>query len=178
MMNAMSVMEDAYVASSASTTPTLYSDAAWLYARYAASVSPSTVANHAACSVTFGLWRRDGSLSSCSSATVGSETCCSPARLVYTSRKYDHVTPLLHDLYWLWISDRIIFRLTVLAYRCSQGLAPPYLADDLHRVADVGSRLQSASTTALVVSNTVHSTTRTAHFLLQILECGTGFNSG
>jgi hypothetical protein len=82
------------------------------------------------------------------------------ARLVYGSRKYDHVTPLLRDLHWLRVPERIAFRLAVLVYRCQHGIAPPYLADELHRVADVGprQRLRSAATTALVVPNTAHST--------------------
>ena len=82
------------------------------------------------------------------------------ARLIYGSRKYDHVTPLLRDLHWLRVPERITFRLAVLAYRCQNGLAPPYLADELHRVADVESRrrLRSASTAALVVPVTAHST--------------------
>ena len=82
------------------------------------------------------------------------------ARLIYASRKYDHVTPLLRDLHWLRVPERITFRLAVLAYRCQHDLAPPYLADDLHRVADVDSRrrLRSASTAALVVPATAHST--------------------
>jgi hypothetical protein len=82
------------------------------------------------------------------------------ARLVYGSRKYDHVTPLLRDLHWLRVPERITFRLAVLAYRCQNGLAPQYLADEFHRVADVESRrrLRSASTAALVVPVTAHST--------------------
>jgi len=82
------------------------------------------------------------------------------ARLVYGSRRYEHVTPLLRDLHWLRVPDRITFRLAVLAYRCQNGLAPPYLADELHRVADVESRrrLRSASTAALIVPDTVRST--------------------
>jgi len=75
------------------------------------------------------------------------------ARLIFGSRKYDHVTPLLHELHWLRVPERISFRLAVLVYRCQHGLAPPYLADDLQRVADIESRqrLRSASTLALVV---------------------------
>ena len=82
------------------------------------------------------------------------------ARLVFGSRKYDHVTPLLRDLHWLRVPERITFRLAVLVYRCQHGLAPPYLADEFQRVADVGSRqrLRSAATTALVVPKSVHST--------------------
>jgi len=81
-------------------------------------------------------------------------------RLIYTSRKFDHVTPLLHDLHWLRIPEGITFRLAVLAYRCQNVLAPQYLADDLHQVAEVESRrrLRSAATAALIVPATARST--------------------
>ena len=62
------------------------------------------------------------------------------ARLVFGSRKYDHVTPLLHDLHWLCVPEHITFQLTVLVYRCQHGLALLYLADDPQRVADIESR--------------------------------------
>jgi len=83
----------------------------------------------------------------------------SAVRLAYVSRKYNHVTPLLTDLQWLRVLERITFRLAVLVYRCQHGIAPPYFANELHRVADVESRqrLRSAATT-LVVPNTVHAT--------------------
>jgi len=59
---------------------------------------------------------------------------------VGSGRKYDHITPLLHDLHWLPFPERITFRLAVLAYRCQHGLAPTYLAYELHWVADDDSR--------------------------------------
>jgi len=59
------------------------------------------------------------------------------ARLIYRSRKFDHVTSLLHNLHWLRILVRITFWMVVLAYRCQNGLAPQYLADNLHQVAEV-----------------------------------------
>jgi len=63
------------------------------------------------------------------------------AWLVYGSRKYDHVTPLLKDLHWLHIAERIAFQLAVPVYRCQHGIASPNLANELHRVAaDVESR--------------------------------------
>jgi len=40
------------------------------------------------------------------------------ARLVFSTRKYEHITPLLRDLHWLRVSDRIEFKLSVLVYRC------------------------------------------------------------
>jgi hypothetical protein len=82
------------------------------------------------------------------------------ARLIFTARKYDHITPLLRDLHWLRMPERITFRLAMLVYRCQQGTAPQYLSEQLHRVADIESRwpLRSASTAALVVPLTRHST--------------------
>ena len=77
------------------------------------------------------------------------------ARLVYSSRRYeyDHVTPLLRELHWLRMSQRIDYKLAVLVYRCLNGLAPSYLANDLRCVADLDARrcLRSASTSTLVV---------------------------
>ena len=70
------------------------------------------------------------------------------------------MTPLLHDLHWLRVSERITFRLAVLVNRSQHGPAPPYLADELQRVADIESRqrLRTASTLALVVRSSMNST--------------------
>ena len=75
------------------------------------------------------------------------------ARLVCSARKYDHITPLLMDLHWLGVRERIDHKLAVLAYRCLHDLAPQYLSAELCRVCDVVSRrrLRSAASTALVV---------------------------
>lgn len=82
------------------------------------------------------------------------------ARLVCHGRKYDHITPLLYDLHWLRVPERITFRLSVLVYRCQCGQAPSYLADELHRIADDGGRqgMRSASTASLLVPATKRST--------------------
>lgn len=82
------------------------------------------------------------------------------ARLVHSSRKYDHVTPLLQELHWLKMRQRIEFKLAVLVYRCLHGTAPSYLSNELHRVADLDARrrLRSSSTDALVIPTTRLST--------------------
>jgi len=82
------------------------------------------------------------------------------ARLIFSARKYDHVTPLLRELHWLRVPERIAFRLATLAYRCQHELAPHYLAVQLCRVSDNESRqrLRSASTVDLLVPRTKHST--------------------
>lgn len=75
------------------------------------------------------------------------------ARLIFRSARHDHITPLLHELHWLRIRERIDFRLAVLTFRCLHGLAPPYLASDLQLVSAVESRrrLRSADRQQLVV---------------------------
>jgi len=75
------------------------------------------------------------------------------ARLVFSARRSEHITPLLCDLHWLRVPERIWFRLCVLTYRCLNGTAPSYLAESICRVADVEGRrhLRSSATTALIV---------------------------
>jgi hypothetical protein len=82
------------------------------------------------------------------------------ARLVFSARKYDHVTSLLKDLHWLRVPERIDYRLALLVYRCLHGIAPSYLANELTRVADQESRqrLRSSSTATLIVPPTRLST--------------------
>ena len=82
------------------------------------------------------------------------------ARLVFSRSKYDHVTPLLQELHWLRIEQRIEFKLSVLVFRCLNGLAPSYLSRDLQRVSELVARrrLRSSSTSTLVVPPTRLST--------------------
>ena len=64
------------------------------------------------------------------------------ARLVFSVRRSEHVTPLLCELHWLKVPERIQFRLCILAYRCLHGTAPTYLADSLHlTTATEGNRM-------------------------------------
>ena len=58
------------------------------------------------------------------------------ARLIYSRRKHDHVTPLLKELHWLRVPERIRFRLAVLVFKWSNKTAPQYLIDDLQWSAD------------------------------------------
>jgi len=72
----------------------------------------------------------------------------------------------------------IEYKLAVLVYRCLHGLAPPYLANDLRRVADLGMRrrLRSASTHALIVPPSRLSTVGDRAFPVATVrdcECGT-----
>jgi hypothetical protein len=52
----------------------------------------------------------------------------------------EYITPLRRELHWLKVPQRVEFRLRVLAYRCLHGEAPAYLAEGLHRIANIDSR--------------------------------------
>jgi len=82
------------------------------------------------------------------------------AWLIFSSRKYDHVTPLIHEVHWLRMRQWIEYKLAVLVYRCLHGLAPPYLASDLQPVADLDDRrrLRLSLTDVLNVPSTHLST--------------------
>ena len=72
--------------------------------------------------------------------------------LIYSRRKYDRVTPLLKELHWMRVPERLKFRLAVLVFKCRNKTSPQYLADDLQWAADDSSRkrLRSASSNKLV----------------------------
>ena len=51
------------------------------------------------------------------------------ARVVTGTRKFDHITPVLRQLHWLQVRQRITFKLAMIVFKCLHGLAPSYLAD-------------------------------------------------
>ena len=75
------------------------------------------------------------------------------ARLVFSARRSDHITPLLQELHWLRVPERIQFRLCVLAYRCLHGTAPSYIADDTRLTSGIEAcrRLRSSSASTMTV---------------------------
>ena len=69
------------------------------------------------------------------------------ARVITGTRKFDsgfsHI--LHHDLHWLDVLQRVIFKLCTTVYKCPHGLAPRYLAELCFPVADVAGRRQLRS---------------------------------
>ena len=51
------------------------------------------------------------------------------ARIVSRSKKSDHITPVLKELHWLPVKERIDHKLLTLAYSCMEGTAPAYLQE-------------------------------------------------
>ena len=75
------------------------------------------------------------------------------ARLVFLCNSFSHVTPLLRQLQWLSVVQRIDFRLAALAHACCHGDCPDYLTDVLHLTSEVSGRqgLRSANVSSLVL---------------------------
>jgi len=74
--------------------------------------------------------------------------------MIFIARCQDHVQPILHSLHWLYVPERISFRL---GDRCLHGSAPGYLASDLQRVSDPNARRRLHS------SCMICSTSRSTH---------------
>ena len=52
------------------------------------------------------------------------------ARLFSVLRRFDHITPVLRDeLHWLPVKQRIVYKLSLLVYKCLHGSAPSYLTE-------------------------------------------------
>ena len=51
------------------------------------------------------------------------------AHVITKWRKYDHITPVLVDLHWLPVKQRIDFKILLLTYKALNGLAPAYMCE-------------------------------------------------
>jgi len=62
------------------------------------------------------------------------------ARLVTGARRCDHITPVLRQLHWLPVRQRIIFKIAEPIHQSLAGVTPMYLADDCRQLSDIGRR--------------------------------------
>ena len=51
------------------------------------------------------------------------------ARVVSLTKKSDHITPVLRNLHWLPVSQRIIYKVLLLTYKALNNLAPVYIEE-------------------------------------------------
>ena len=61
------------------------------------------------------------------------------ARVVMRTKQFDHITPVLRDLHWLPVHQRIKYKLAMIVYKCLHALAPTYLADDCLAISAIAS---------------------------------------
>ena len=74
------------------------------------------------------------------------------ARVVTGTRRYDHITPVLADLHWLKIADRITFKIALLTFKTITTNRPAYLVELIPFHAPVR-ELRSGSRKRLKVKN-------------------------
>ena len=72
------------------------------------------------------------------------------ARLVTLTTKHDHITPVLFNLHWLPVNQRIIFKILLITYKALNNLAPSYICDLL--TSYTPSRQLRSSSKRLLVS--------------------------
>ena len=51
-------------------------------------------------------------------------------RIVSNTRKFDHITPAMEELEWLPIKDLLLYRDSIMTYKCIHGMAPYYLTSN------------------------------------------------
>ena len=51
------------------------------------------------------------------------------ARMVERTPKHGHISPVLQELHWLPVEQRIIFKILLMTFKCLNGIAPSYLSD-------------------------------------------------
>ena len=49
--------------------------------------------------------------------------------MVALTHKHEHISPVLQELHWLPVEQRIIFKLLLMTFKCLNGIAPSYLSD-------------------------------------------------
>ena len=79
------------------------------------------------------------------------------ARLITGVQRKDHITPILQQLHWLPVRERVIFKHALLVFKALHGLLPPYLADDCQLLADTGRRQLRSSDVATCSDLRTHS---------------------
>ena len=73
------------------------------------------------------------------------------ARLVYCQPKFTSITPLLRELHWLPIRQRISFKILLIVYKSLSGQAPIYITELLQlKVQSHSHSLRSSRDTLLL----------------------------
>ena len=55
----------------------------------------------------------------------------SAARLITRNKKFDHITPVMKELHWLPINQRIVYKILLITYKALNRCAPSYIGDML-----------------------------------------------
>ena len=61
----------------------------------------------------------------------------SAARIISLTRKYDHITPIMMELHWLPVEQRIKYKILLFVYKALNGISPVYFSELLHKYQPV-----------------------------------------
>jgi len=75
------------------------------------------------------------------------------ARIISRTKSSEHIQPVLYNLHWLPIKQRIIFKILLITYKALNGLAPIYIQELLNKYKP-RRNLRSASHNLLTVPST------------------------
>ena len=67
------------------------------------------------------------------------------AKLIFCASKKNHASPLLRQLHWLPVRDRITFKVMLYVFKCLAGTGPEYLSSCLELYNPTREGLRSAS---------------------------------
>jgi len=73
------------------------------------------------------------------------------ARMVFGVSRSEHITPVLEDLQWLPVSQRVVFKTVLMVWKCVHGVYPAYFSDLCVPATAISGRqhLRSAATGTL-----------------------------
>ena len=54
------------------------------------------------------------------------------ARVVQKAWRQDHITPVLYELHWLPVTQRVQYKILTIVFKCLHGMAPRYLTELIH----------------------------------------------
>ena len=70
-----------------------------------------------------------------------------PPIVLFRYGRREHITPVLRQLHWLPVRERVMFKLATLVHRSLAGTAPPYLSVECRLITSVQRALSSLSRT-------------------------------
>ena len=73
------------------------------------------------------------------------------ARLITGPRKYNHMNPVLEDLHWLKIDERIDYKVLLLMFKCLRNEGPAYLSKDFEMLSSIPGKQKLRSANFLQV---------------------------
>jgi len=98
------------------------------------------------------------------------------AKLITGTRRCDPITPVLRQLHWLPVRQRVDFKIVTLVHRSLSGHTPSYLADDCRLVTDAGARVPDDCVLPTLehwLSVALRARSATEHLLPRHRGCGT-----